>query len=145
MIFRIAALAAFVFVAGLKAAGPPPPLYSAVEVDRFVAVPGTTFPVDDQTALADDIAREISLAFPVAIMVRQGDFTPYGQAVLRISGVVTRFKTFGGSTIVRAQLWFIDGTSGQVLLNREIKGTIGASLARKIVRICNSEHLVAPH
>jgi hypothetical protein len=148
-------------VPGLKAAAP----YPAVEVDRFVAQHGVSFPSDYQNALAEDIAREISLAFPTVIIVRQGDPAPNAHAVLRIAGVVTRFKPgnrakrsvigFGaGATVVRAQVWFIDGTTGQVLLNREVQGTTwtgvgggdsqaaGESLAKKLAKFCNSAHLV---
>ena len=152
-------------VSGVHAAKPLPPLYTAVEVDRFVGQPGVAFPADYQNALAEEIAREISLAFKTVIIVRQGESVPDGHALLRISGVVTRFKPgsrekryligFGaGATVVEAQVWFTDGTTGRVVLGRQVKGTTwmgvgggdsqnaGTSLARKIEKICNMEHLV---
>jgi hypothetical protein len=167
MTIRIVVLVALICTAvpGLKAAAPSPTRYPAVEVDPFVGQRGVSFPSDYQTALADDIAREISLAFPTVIIVRPGDPAPNVHAVLRIAGVVTRFKPgnrakrsvigFGaGATLVRAQVWFIDSTTGQVLLNREVQGTTwtgvgggdsqaaGESLAKKLAKFCNSAHLV---
>jgi hypothetical protein len=152
--------------APLKAAQALPVPYSAVEVDRFVPARGIDFPTNYQIALTEDIAREVSLAFQTAIVVRQGEPAPYGQALLRISGVVTRFKPgskikrqligFGaGATEVKTQVWFIDAATGQVLLNREAKGitwtglaggdsqAAGDSLAKKIAKFCNSAHLLA--
>jgi hypothetical protein len=160
----IALTAILCTTARLIAAGPAAPApYTAVEVDRFVAAPGVAFPTDYQNALAEDIAREISLAFQTVIILRQGQGAPYDHAVLRISGVVTRFKPgnkakrtligFGaGATVVETKVWFIDDATGQVLLNREVKGTTwaanrdsesaGDSLAKKIVKFCNSAHLL---
>jgi hypothetical protein len=124
----------------LPAAQPPP--FAAVEVDRFVAAPGVAFPPGDQTALADDIAREISLAFHTVIILRQADAAANIHA-LRISGVVTRFKRFSASVAaVSTQVWWIDGATGQVFLNREVKGMAGENLAKKIAKICNASHLV---
>jgi hypothetical protein len=128
--------------AGLAESAP----YTAVKVDPFVAAPGVVFPADYQSALAEDIAREISLAFQTVIILRQGQEASVGHAVLRISGVVTRFNRRGsGATIVQGEVWFIDDATGQVLLNREVKGltqSAGNSLAKKIVKFCNSAHLV---
>jgi hypothetical protein len=160
-------LAAFLCTAvpGMKAAAPSSAPYQAVEVGPFVGQRGVSFPLDYQTALAEDIAREISLAFPTVIIVRHGDPAPNVHAVLRIAGVVTRFKAgnrakrsmigFGaGATVVRAQVWFTDGTTGQILLNREVQGitwtgvgggdsrAAGESLAKKLAKFCNSAHLV---
>ncbi len=155
----------FVLCSGLQAAKPLPPLYTAVQIDKFVAQPRVDFPPDYQSALAEDIAREISLAFKTVIIVQQGEAVPDGHALLRISGVVTRFKPgsrekryligFGaGATVVEAQVWFTDSTTGRVLLGREVRGTTwigvgggdsqsaGTSLARKIEKICNAERLV---
>jgi Domain of unknown function (DUF4410) len=150
----------------LRAAGPPPPVpYTAVAVDKFVALNGVEFPADYQSALAADIARELSVSFPTVIIVHQGDPAPNGHPQLRISGVVTRFEPgnklkrrmigFGaGATIVEAEVWFIDASSGQVLLNRGVRGTTrsgvdggdskGAadSVAKKIVKFCNSARLL---
>jgi Domain of unknown function (DUF4410) len=153
---------------GLHAARQPPAPYTAVEVDRFTANPGVTYPFENRSALADDIAREISLAFPTVIIVRQGEASPEGHARLRITGVVTEFKPgstakgpllgFGpGSSGVRAQVEFSDAATGQVLLRRELSGitwialagastrTAGDSLARKIAKLCNSARLVASY
>lgn len=151
-----------VLCAGLNAAQLPAP-YTAVEVDRFVAAPGVAFPADDQDALAGDTAREISLAFPTVLIVRQGQPAPYGHALLRISGVVSRFKPGGGpkrlwlgfgaaSAFLEAHIWFIDASTGQVLFNRQVKGVTrivqsrdsqpGDDVARKIAKFCNSTHLV---
>jgi len=130
----------------LQAAGQSPVAYSAVAVDRFVAAPGVAFPADYQNALAEDIAREISLTLQTVVIVRQGEAAPYGHALARISGVVTLFKRFGaGNAVVRAQVWFIDAATGQVLLNREVKGRAspgpGNGLAKKIAKLYNAGHL----
>jgi hypothetical protein len=150
--------------AGLHAAQIPAP-YTAVEVDRFVPQRGIAVPPAFQSALADDTAREISLAFPTVLMVRQGQPAPYRHALLRISGVITRFKSgtratryllgFGaGDAFAEAQIWFVDGMTGRVLLNRRVKGATrievagsdsqaGDSLDKKIAKLCNATHLVA--
>jgi hypothetical protein len=158
-------LAAVLYCLVATAAGQPAALYSAVEIDRFIADRGVAFPADYQSALVDDIAREISVEFPTIIALRQGDPTPLGHAVLRISAAVTEFKPgsrakrfligFGvGATVVRARVRFIDAASGQVVLEREMSGSTwtsvgggdsqGAadSLARKIAKFCKSAQLV---
>ena len=133
-------------------AAPLPPLYTAVEVDPFVAQPGVDLPAGYPSALAEDIARKISVEFKTVIMVRPGEAVPAGHALLRISGVVTRFKPgspekkyligFGaGATVVEAQVWFTDGTTRRVVLGRLVRGA-STSVARKIEKICNAEHLV---
>ncbi len=150
----IAALGALLCIlgAGRKASAQPPALYSAVEVDRFVAARNVTFPPDYQSALVDDIAREVSLIFETVIILRQGDTAPSGHPVLRISGTVVQFKPgnrtkrsllgFAGGADVEALVNFSDAATGQVLLSREINGG-GGSLAKKIAKLCNSAHLVA--
>jgi Domain of unknown function (DUF4410) len=162
----IAALTAILYASsGLFAAGPPPTPYTAVEVDRFVAAAGVTFPADYQSALVEDIARDVSLAFPSVIIVRQGDALPSGKAVLRISGTVIEFKPGNrtkrqligmgaGATVVETLVWFLDAATGQVLLSRGAKGvtrsgiaggdSLGAAdgLAKKIAKFCNANHLV---
>lgn len=150
----------------LQGAAQPSISFTAVEVDKFVAARGVAFPADYQAALADDLAREISIAFPTVIIVHQGEPAPYRHALLRISGVVTRFKPgsqikrhvigFGaGATVVETQVWFLDAASGEVLLNREVKGVTwtgigggdsqaaGESLAKKVAKLCSSAHVVA--
>jgi hypothetical protein len=84
---------------------------------------------------------------------------------MRISGVITRFKPGSkikrqliglgaGATVVEARVWFIDAATGEVLLNRTVKGvtwsgiaggdarSTGNSLAKKIARFCNVGRLV---
>jgi len=149
----------------LSAAGPPPTPYTAVEIDRFVAAAGVAFPTDYQSALVEDIAREVSLAFPSVIIVRQGEAPPSEHAVLRVSGTVIEFKPGNrakrqliglgaGATVVGTQVWFLDAATGQVLLSRGAKGITrggiaggdsrGAvdGLAKKIAKFCNANHLV---
>jgi hypothetical protein len=120
--------------------------YTAIGVDIFAADNGVAFPPDRQTALVEDIAREASIAFQTVIILRQGDPTPNGHAVLRISGTVTRFKPGAGATVVQAQVRFADAATGQVLMIRKVQGItwtgIGDSLAKKIVKLCNAAHLV---
>lgn len=140
-------LAAIVsIVAGLSAAPQPAAPYTTVEVDRFVAAPGVIFPADSQSALADDIAREISVAFPTIVILHPGETPPAPQAVLRISGVVTRVRHFGTrAPVVEAQVWLIDNATSQVLLNRALRGFTqsgGDSLAKKIVKLCRAGRLL---
>src|ERR1700684_3929161 len=106
MKIRTVALAAVIYAAlfGSSAAGQSPAPYSAVEVDPFVADRTVAFPVDYQKALVEDIARETSVIFKTAILLREGDATPFGHAVLRISGTVIRFKP--GSNVKRSLLDF---------------------------------------
>jgi hypothetical protein len=171
MKFRSIALRAVICasVPCAAAAAPPAPRYTApytaIEVDIFVADNGVAFPSDRQRALVEDIAREASITFQTVIILREGDPTPNGHAVLRISGTVTRFKPgnrakryligFGaGATVIQAQVRFADAATGQVLMIRKVQGTTwtgiaggdsqGAddSLAKKIVKLCNAAHLV---
>jgi len=131
-------------------------VYSAVEVDRFSAPRNIAFPPEAQAALADDIARELSVEFPAILIVRPGEAAPQGHAMLRISGVVTRYdpgkKRFGlGGPAIQALVTLLDASTEKVLLNREMEGRViiggsgdaGESLAKKIVKICNAAHLVA--
>ena len=156
---KLLILALTILLCDLNAARQRPVPYSAVEVDKFVAAPGVDFPIEYQSALADDLAREISLLFPTVAMVHPGEAAPNGHALIRISGVVAFFKPgsqaksrligFGaGGSLVLAQVWFIDAATGQVLFNRQIKGGVavpgkgvGDSLARKIAKFCNAERL----
>ncbi len=163
MKIRTLALVTVIYAAvpGPSAAGQSPAPYSAVEVDPFVADRGVAFPVDYQKALVEDIARETSVVFKTAILLREGDPAPFGHAVLRISGTVIRFKPgsnlkrslldfSAGATIAQAQVRFADASTGQVLLIREVKGGIdsqgaGDSMGRKIAKLCDSNHFVESH
>lgn len=150
--------------AGLHAAGQPSP-YTAVQVDRFIPSPGVAFPADYQNALVDDIAREISLAFPTVILLREGDPAPDGHGALRISGTVTSFQPgnrtkraligFGaGATMLKAQVRFADAVTSRILLNREVTGMTwmgiaggdshgaAGSLARTIVKLAKTDRLI---
>ncbi len=153
MPIRIVALAVVIYA---NALGQSPAPYSAIEVDPFVADLSVGFPPDYQKALVEDIAREASVLFKTAIILRQGDAPPFGHAVLRISGTVMRFRSnakgllpgFGSSGIsVRAQVRFADASSGQVLLIRQVKGTIdpkgaGDSFARQIAKLCDENRFL---
>ncbi len=154
----LAAVCAAIFAT--SAAGQSPAPYSAVEVDPFVADRGVAFPADYQSALVEDIARETSVVFKTAIILREGDAAPFGHAVLRISGTVMKFKPgnkakrsliglSAGATIVQAQVRLADASTGQVLLIREVKGRIdsqgaGESIGRKIAKLCEANHFVEP-
>ena len=141
--------------------------YTAVQVYPFMAGSGIAFPADYQAALMEDIAREISLAFPAILIVRQGAPAPTAQRLLRIMGIVTRFKPGNrakryligmgaGATVVKANVIFADAGSGRTLLTREAQGTtwtgIGGgdsksaadSLAKTIAKVCKSAHFLEP-
>jgi hypothetical protein len=155
MQIRILALAGVICA---TAAGQSPAPYSAIEVDPFVSDLGVAFPTNYQKELVEDIARESSVLFRTAIILRAGDAPPFGHAVLRISGTVRRFASgpsakgllpgFGSSGIsVRAQVRFADASSGQVLLIRQVKGTMdpkgaGDSLARQIAKLCDENRFL---
>lgn len=147
--------------------GQPRTRYAAVEIDRFVGENGVTFPPDYQITLVEDLVRETTHSFRNVEIVREGESVPGGKPVLRITGNVTKFKPgsrakryligFGaGSTVVKAQIKFVDGASGQVLLDREIQGMTwigiaggssegaGGRLAKKIVAMAKSDHLIEP-
>jgi hypothetical protein len=152
------AIALGAFALALAAAPPAPAPYSAVEIDPFLPAPRVDFPREYQSALVDDIARELSVEFPTIMILRQGDGAP-NQPVLRISGTVTEFKPgsrtkrsligFGaGATVVRAEVSFQDATGGQTLQQRDLTGSTGLtgvesqaasqSLAKKIVKLCKA-------
>jgi hypothetical protein len=146
------------------AADRPPSSYAAAEVDRFVADRGVLFPADYQTALVDDIAREITVAFQNVVIFHQGETPPDPRAVLRISGTITRFEPgskakrvlvgFGaGAATLQAQVRFGDAATGQVLLITAVRGTTWTALpapgshqptdnlAKKIVKLTKANHL----
>jgi hypothetical protein len=145
------ALAAGIYAGVLGPAAPAEPApYSAVEVDPFAVVQDVALPPDYQTALMENIAREISLAFETMIIVRPGDPPPFGHAVLRISGTVIRFQPANpakrsligfhtGAAMLQARVRFADASTGQVLLIREVKGA-SESVAKKIVKFCITSH-----
>jgi Domain of unknown function (DUF4410) len=142
---------------GLRAAPPPFP-YSAVEVDRFLAQKGVDFPAQYQSALAGDIAREISVEYPTVIVLHEGEASNYGRPVLRISGIVTALIPgspvkraligFGaGATRVAALVRFTDSAGGPPILARGLAGNWAATdgLARKIVKLCKAQHFIDSH
>jgi len=145
------ALAVVIYAAVLASAAPAePPPYSAVEVDPFAVVQDVALPPDYQTALPENIAREITLAYETVIIVRPGDPPPFGHAVLRISGTVIRFQPanpakrsligfHAGAAMLQARVRFADASTGQVLLIREVKGA-SESVAKKIVKFCITSH-----
>jgi hypothetical protein len=152
---RLAAVVISAF--GLYAA-PPTAQYSAVEVDRFITQKGVDFPAQYQSALADDIAREISVEYPTLIVLHEGEASKFGHPVLRINGIVTAFVPgnpikraligFGaGATRVAALVRFTDSAGGPPIVARSLAGNWAATdgLARNIVKLCKSEHLVDAH
>ena len=147
-------LAAFAIAPAAAAQTPAP--YTAVEIDPFLPAPHVDFPREYQSALVDDIARELSVEFPTLMVLRQGDRAS-GEPVLRISGTITEFKPgsrakqlligFGaGAAVVRAEVSFQDAAGGQTLQERDLSGSTGftggdsqgasQSLARRIAKLC---------
>lgn len=139
----------------LSLAAQTPARYSAVEIDPFVAAPQVHFPREYQSALLDDIAREVSVEFPTLMILRQGDRAP-GQPALRISGTITDFKPgsktkraligFGaGAAVLRATVIFQDAAGGRTLQERDLTGSTGLtgidsqgaaqSLAKRIAKV----------
>jgi len=154
---RLTLLAAFGIGFGLRAAPPATP-YPAVEVDRFSAQKGVDFPAQYQSALAGDIAREISVDFPTVIVLHEGEASNYGHPAMRIYGIVTAFSPgspvkraligFGaGATRVAALVRFTDSAGGPPILVRGLAGnwTSTDQLARRIVKLCKAEHLLESH
>jgi Domain of unknown function (DUF4410) len=147
------------FALVLLAAQTPAP-YSTVEIDPFLPAPNVDFPREYQSALVDDIARELSVEFPTLMILRPGDSAP-GERLLRISGTVTAFKPgsrtkrsligFGaGAAIVSAQVVFQDAAGRRPLSIREMTGSSGMtgvdsqeaseSLSKKIAQLCKAAH-----
>ena len=139
--------------------------YTAAQVERFVGDGGVDFPVDYQVSLVEDVIRETKGTFKSVEILREGEALPAGKPVLRITGVITRFKPgsrlkrsligFGvGATVVKARVKFTDAASGQVLHEEEVEGVTvlglagGSSesaagrLARKIVGLAKSKRLL---
>jgi Domain of unknown function (DUF4410) len=146
-----------VLALALSAAQAPAP-YPAVEIDPFAGGPGVDFPRDYPSALADDIARELSVDSPTLVILRPGDRAPGGR-VLRIWGTVTAYKPgngvkrsllgFGaGAAVVRAQVIFQDAAGGRIIAIRGMSGSSGMagvdsqgaaeSLGKKIAKLCKS-------
>jgi hypothetical protein len=149
--------ATVICVFGLNAAPRPAP-YPAVEVDRFIVQKGVDFPAEYQSTLAGDIAREISVEFPTVMIVSEGQGATFGGPVLRITGIVTAFTPaspvkrvligFGsGAAHVAAVVRFSDSAGGPAILARDLAASWTSSdgLARNIVKLCKSEHLVESH
>jgi Domain of unknown function (DUF4410) len=145
------------FGLGFAAGAAPPTPYAVVEVDRFIIQKGVPFPPEYQTALADDIARQISVEFPTVILLRTGEGAAYGEPVLRISGIIVAFTPpsaikkaligFGaGSAHVAALVRFADAAGGPPILERDLTGAWAPEdgLARNIVKLCKAQHLVKP-
>lgn len=114
--------------------------YAVVEVERFVAEQGVDFPPDYQIALVEDIIRETKRASKAIEIMREGEAIPRGQAIMRISGTITQFKPgsrakryligFGaGSTVVKAHIKFTDAGSGEVLVEKDLKGLTWVGVA----------------
>jgi len=132
------------------ALGQPPAPYNAVEVDPFAADKAVNLPSGYPTALADSIARELSVEFSTLIILRPGESAPDRRTVLRISGTIIQFKSgssakrllagFGG-TVVTAEVRFGDASTGRVVTIREFQAGPD-TLGKKIARFCKSEHLV---
>lgn len=128
-----------------------------MEIDRFGVENGVTFPLDHQITLVEEIIHETKRAFKSVEIVREGEPLPNRKTVLRIIGNVSKFKAgsrakryligFGaGSMVLKAQVKFVDAASGQLLLDREVKGLTwigilggseraGEGLAKKIVAL----------
>lgn len=152
-----------VLACALAASAQTPAPYSAVEIDPFNPAPQVDFPREYQSALVDDIARELSVEFSTVMILRQGDRAT-GERVLRIRGTVTEFKPgsstkrrligFGaGAAVVRAEVIFQDAASGQTLQQRDLSGSSGLtgvdtqgaseSLAKKIAKVCKAARWIA--
>lgn len=125
--------------------------FTAVEVDPFASDKAIALPAGYQTALADSIARELSVEFSTILILRQGEPAPDGQRVLRISGTVVRFKPansakklltgFGGGAVVAAGVRFDDEAAKRVLTIGEFQAAPDG-LGKKIAKFCKSEHLL---
>lgn len=125
--------------------------FTAVEVDPFAVDKSVALPAGYQTALADEIARELSVEFSTILILRQGEPAPDGQRVLRISGTVVQFKPtnnarklltgFGGGAVVAAGVRFDDVATKRVVGVREFQ-VAPDSLGKKIAQFCRKEHLL---
>ena len=144
------ALSAAIWLASGSRAAPPTVRYAIIEVDRFVPVAGVALPFENRNALADDIAREISVEFPTVLIVRQDHPAGTSDPVLRISGTVlditarstARKLLLGvGGPAVQAVVRLADSKSGRTLADRGFACDLG-SLARRIAKFCNDTRLI---
>jgi hypothetical protein len=141
------------------------PVYTIVEVDRFIEEPGVSFPPDYRMGLVEDVVRELKRACRTIEIMREGEELPKGTPVLRIAGKITEFKPgsrakryligFGaGSTVVKAHVTLTDAASGEVVLESDVKGVTwigiaggssegaGDHLAKKVADLAVANHLI---
>jgi hypothetical protein len=131
--------------ADAQAPGP----YTAVEVDQFLANPGVSLPAGYQSALANDIARELSVEDPTVEIMRE-DTARDEPHLMRISGTVVQFKlssrakkylTGLGATELRTEVRFADAGTGRVLAIHEFQSSADG-LGRKIAKFCQAQRLL---
>jgi hypothetical protein len=152
LIRSLAILATVLCTVGLcpLADAQPPAAYSAVEVDRFIPNPGVALPSGYPSALADDVARELSVECSTVKILRE-DTASDEPSLLRISGTVVQFKPGSnagkylpgfGATTATAQVRFADAATGRVLAIRAFHGAAD-SLGRKIAKFSHTDSLVS--
>jgi len=109
--------------------------YSCVQVNRFDVEQGVDFPADYQLGMVEDMVKQVGKVKGVQQVLREGEKAPEGQAVLLITGTVTKFKKgsqaaryivgFGaGSTVVTAQIKVYDAATKELLLDRKVDGKV---------------------
>ncbi len=112
-----------------------------------------------------DIIREVRRVSKSVEIVREGEPLPENRPILRISGAVIEFKPgsrakryligFGaGSTVVKAQVKFIDAASNRLIMDRAVSGitwmgiaggssdSAGDRLGKKVAGLAKSNHLL---
>ena len=109
--------------------------YKVVEVDGFASGRGVKFPSDYQTALVEDIVQDLKDQSKGTEVIREGEKTAGGGAVMRISGIVTEFQPGSravrlvvglgaGETVIKAHVSFTDVASGKVLAEKDLTGRV---------------------
>ncbi|HEX5229864.1 MAG TPA: hypothetical protein VFW44_19265 [Bryobacteraceae bacterium] len=139
-----------ILAAAAVVSGQPADRYTAVEVDPFAVNKAVALPAGYPSALAESIARELSVEFPTILILRQGEPAPDRQRILRVSGTVLQFKApnpakklltgFGGGAAVAAGVRFEDVATKRVVKIQEFQAAPD-SLGKKIAKFCTSERL----
>lgn len=114
--------------------------YTVVEVDRFTQAQGVNFPPDYQIELVENIVHQAMRASSTIEVIREGEKINASKATMRISGIVTEFKPGSrtkrylvglgyGATVVKAHVTFADAASGEVLLEKDLRGLMWIGVA----------------
>src|SRR5581483_8898301 len=110
--------------------------YNVIEVAKFELAPGIDLPPEFQESLSEDVLKQLEHTRKFNQVLGPGQQpSDAGSARLKLAGTVIKFKPgsratrylvgFGaGATKIVANIRFIDGNSGTVLLERKVDGKV---------------------